>query len=119
MYHGRMIRAAAEIEQLRRHRVRTGHDLAIETFVRATAENARKTNDRLGSLSELWHELVPPHLARHTAISALRRGVLHVHVDTAAAAFELDRLLRGGLTHDLRKRFRGSLIRVKTRVGPQ
>lgn len=117
MYHGRMIRAAVEIEHLRSHRARLGRDLAIGASIRATADVARKTNGRLGDLIDLWNELVPAHLARHTSIAGLRRGVLHISVDTSAAAFELDRLLRGGLTHDLRKRFRGSLIRIKTRVG--
>ena len=116
MYHGRMIRAAVEIEQLRRHRARPGHDLAIGDSVRATADVARKTNDRLGDLIDLWNELVPGHLVRHTSIAGLRRGVLQINVDTSSAAFELDRLLRGGLTHELRKRFRGSLARIKTRV---
>ena len=116
MYHGRMIHAAVEIENLRRHRARSGPELSIASVVRISADDARKINERLGEIIELWHELIPGHLSKHTSIAGLRRGVLHINVETAAAAFELDRLLRGGVTHQLRKRFRGSLIRIKTRV---
>ena len=118
MYDGRMIPAAVEIDKLRRHRARMGHDLGIGTLVRASADTARKTNDRLGEIIELWNTFVPGHLAKHTSIAGLRRGVLHVDVETSAVAFELDRLLRGGMTHELRRRFRGSLVRIKTRVCP-
>jgi hypothetical protein len=38
-----------------------------------------------------------------------------VSVDSSSAAFELDRLLRGGLTNELGRRFRGTLVRVKIR----
>jgi hypothetical protein len=68
-------------------------------------------------LIELWEGLIPPELAARTALTSLRRGVLHVVVDSSSAGFELDRRLRGGLAHELRRQFRGTLVRVKTRVG--
>lgn len=102
---------------LREHRGRRERDPSIGKLVAGTAQHAERTQRKLGQLIGLWDELVPAELASHTSLSGLRHGVLHVIVDSSSAAYELDRLLRGGLTHQLQSRFRGSLVRVKTRIG--
>ncbi len=107
-----------EIEQLRGWRGRKNTDQTIANMVRNAEESAARTHKRLGALIELWHELLPGHLITRTVLTGLHRGVLQVKVDSASTAFEIDRMLREGLEQELRSRFRGSLLRVKTRVEP-
>lgn len=106
-----------KIEQLRKHRASKAKDLSISSVVAEIAHDSARTHKRMGELIALWEELVPVHIAEHTSLSGLRKGVLHVIVDSSSAAFELDRLLRSGLTNEIRSRFRGSMVRVKTRIG--
>jgi len=106
-----------QIEQLRQRRAPKAKDLSIASVVAATADHAARTHKKLGELIALWEGLVPANIAAHTSLSGLRGGVLHVIVDSSSIAFELDRMLRSGLTADLRSRFHGTLVRVKTRIG--
>jgi predicted nucleic acid-binding Zn ribbon protein len=109
--------AARQLEKLRQLRCKPLPDLSIARLVGSTADHARRTQKKLGELIALWEEIVPAEVAAHTSVTGLRAGVLHVVVDSSSAAYDLDRLLRGGVLDVLRKRFRGSLVRVKTRVG--
>ncbi len=85
-----------------------------DTFKREVA----KPFKQLEELAELWVELVPTHLAQHTRLEGLQRGVLRVVVDSAARHYELDRLLRGGLMRELTRRHKSAALRqVKVRVG--
>ena len=111
-----MLDVAQQIETLRRYRAAAHRDLSIANLVSTTANQARRTQKKLGDLAAAWHALVPPHLADHTSLTDYRGGVLHATVDCAASMFELDRLLRSGLLADLRREFSGTLVRVKLRV---
>ena len=104
-----------QLEQLRKHRSRAGKDWTIARVIADTQEDAKRTHKKFGELVELWERLVPGDLAVHTSLSNFRAGVLHVSVDSSSAAFELDRLLRSGIEAELRRQFRGTLVRVKTR----
>lgn len=106
-----------QLQSLRELRTATGRDITIAQTIAQAADDARKTHRKLGRLGELWESLVPASLASHTRLNGLRRGVLSVTVDSSAAAFELDRLLRQKLTKDLQQRFNGSLVRVKATIG--
>lgn len=106
-----------QLQMLREHRGTRERDTSITRLLAGTAQHAQRTQRKLGQLIALWEELVPARLASHTSLGGLRNGVLHVIVDSSSAAYELDRLLRGGLTEQLQSRFRGSLARVKTRIG--
>ena len=105
-----------QIEDLRRRRGRSGPELSIAKLIASTADHAKRTHKQLGELIEIWEESVPPELARRTSLTVLRGGVLHVSVDSSSIAFEIDRLLRGGLVDELRRRFRGTLVRVKVKL---
>lgn len=111
-----MSRPLNEIERLRELRQRPQRELSIEGIVRKTADAAQKTQKRLGSIIEMWEELVPCELAARTRIEHIRGGTLHVSVDSSSTSYELDRLLREGLERELRSRYRGTLMRVKVRV---
>jgi len=106
-----------QLQSLREHRARPVRETSIMGTIAQTADEARKTHRKLGRLGELWESLVPSTLASHTRLNGLRRGVLSITVDSSAASFELDRLLRQGLTKELQQRFNGSLVRVKATIG--
>ena len=106
-----------QIGQLQAWRGHKGRDLSIAGTVQMTADNATRVQRRLGELIDVWREVVPPRIADRTALASLRNGVLQVTVDSAATAFEIDRLLRSGLDGEIRRRFRGNLTRIRTNVG--
>jgi len=106
-----------QLHSLREWRGPPGREVSIASTIAQTADAARKTQRKLGQLGELWEALVPISLASHTRLNGLRRGVLSVTVDSSAASFELDRLLRQGLSSELQRRFNGSLERVKVTIG--
>ena len=106
-----------QLQILREHRGTRERDPSIGKLVASTAQHAHRTHRKLGRLVALWDELVPSEIASHTSLSGLRNGVLHVIVDSSSAAFELDRMLRGGLAAQLQQRFGGTLVRIKTRIG--
>lgn len=108
--------ALQRIGQLQAWRGRRPFDPSIAGFVSAVADGAQRTQRRLGELAELWQELLPPEIANQTALAGLRGGVLQVTADSSAVSFELDRLLRGGVEADLRRRYRGTLVRIRIRV---
>ena len=117
MYHAAMTSAAFEIQQLRKHRVRPERDESLGPIMANTSDQTRRTQSKLGRLIDLWQQLVPPALTDRTALVGFHNGTLTVEVDSASTAFQIDRLLRGGLTDELRRRFNGSLAKVRTRVG--
>jgi hypothetical protein len=99
-------------------RGRRGGESAIAEFVSRVAEDMRRAHRRLGNLADLWHQLLPPEIVQCTALTGKRGGVLHVAADSAAVAFQLDRLLREGIESELRKRYGGTLVRIRIRVEP-
>jgi hypothetical protein len=107
-----------QLETLREHRGTRERDASISNVIAGTAQHATRTHRKLGQLIARWEELLPPDLTSHTSLGGLRNGVLHVVVDSSSAAYELDRLLRGGLEKQLQQRFRGSLARIRVRIGP-
>jgi len=110
-------RSIHQIEKLRKLRARPARDLSIAGVIADAASTAARTHKKLGELIELWERLVPADIAAHTSLTGLRGGVLHLIVDSSSTSFELDRLLRCGLTDQLRRQYRGTLVRVKTRIG--
>lgn len=112
-----MMNSTRQLELLRGYRTRRERDVSISMMVGDIAIHAERTRRRMGELIELWERLVPAELASRTSLSGLRGGVLHVIVESSSANYELDRLLREGLTQELRRNFRGTLMRIKTRIG--
>lgn len=105
------------LEELRRLRGgRGGRDVSIAATIDAVANNAAQTQKKLGELIEIWERHVPPTICERTALTGIRNGVLQVIVDSSASAFELDRLLRGGMLQALIREYRGTLLRVKWRI---
>jgi hypothetical protein len=107
----------AQLERFRENRSKPERELSVAAMIRGTADTAARTHRRLGELIDLWSEIVPDDLASGTTVTALRGGVLHVTVDSSSRLYELDRLLRGGVTDELRRRYSGTLTRVKLSLG--
>ncbi len=110
-------RPSDELEQLRQWRTWPDRDVAVGDLVQALARRARRTEERFGAFVELWEALVPSELVGRTRLTAIRGAVAHVSVESASAAYELDRHLRGGLEAEIRKRYPATLTRIKVSVG--
>ena len=113
-----MIDPFGQLQWLRDGRAEPDRDLSIADMIRTTADAAARTHKRLGELIDLWAQVVPEDMARGTRIAALRGGVLHVSVESSSRLYELDRLLRGGATDELRRRYGGTLTRVRLTLAP-
>src|SRR5687767_2629587 len=92
-YHAPMRHPLDEIKQLQAWRGRRGGDPSIARLVALAGDNAERTHRRLGQLIDLWQQLLPAEVASRTVLAGIRNGVLLVKVDSAATAFEVDRLL--------------------------
>ncbi len=112
-----MVDAVTDIEQLRRHRQRRERDLSIAQLVGAMADDARRTQRRLGALIDLWSQMVPRELEKHSRVVGVRGGVAAVQCDSASTKYELDRLLRQGLEQELRMRYPSTLTKIRLTVG--
>lgn len=99
------------LERLQRSRSLPRPDLSLGFLQEQFKREVAKPYKQLGDLSVLWAELVPAELVKHTRLVGLSRGVLHVEVDHAAAHFEIDRLLRGGLQKRLVQSHKGGALR--------
>ena len=112
-----MAEALQRLERLRQRRTRSEADPSIGRVVSGVAERAARTQRRLGALTDVWESLVPAEIVARTRLTSLRGGVARVVVDSASTAYELDRMLRGGLEQQLRRRFRGTLMRIRISIG--
>jgi len=110
-------RPAQHIDNLRRWRNRD-RDLSLRFLEKQVRTQYGRPARQLGQLVPHWEELLPDELLPHTRLESLSRGVLHVTVSDASKHYELDRLLRGGLMHELQQAAGGAnLRRVKVQVG--
>lgn len=112
-----MAEAVQRLERLRQRRARSEADPSIGGLVSGLAQRAARTQRRLGALTDVWESLVPAEIVARTRLTSLRGGVARVVVDSASTAYELDRMLRGGLEQQLRWRLRGTLIRIRLSIG--
>ena len=68
---------------------------------------------QLSQLASIWDEVIPDEIASHTALESYSQGVLTVMVDSAPHRFQLQTLLRGGLTRAIRERSTGLLRKIR------
>jgi len=77
-----------------------------------------KPYKQVQSLVELWQRFIPAELIEQTRLDGFSRGVLRVVAANASVLYEIDRLLRGGVTQQMIRNHRlGTLRRVQLRVG--
>jgi len=68
---------------------------------------------QLSRLAVVWDEVVPEPVRDHTALESFSNGVLTVVVDSAPHRFQLQTMLRGGLTRAIQASFSGTLNKVR------
>ena len=90
--------------QFRRDFSHLSHPLAV-LMKRKLGPRVRQ----LSKLSAVWDEVVPDEINEHTALEAMRGGVLTVVVDSASHRFKLNALLAAGLQKEIQRRFSGAL----------
>ncbi len=96
----RLTPAARRLELLRSRRTRTAPDRSIQNPVTAIALQLQQAKRDAGPMAQLWNELIPQELARHTRLR-LDKGTLRVSVTDSSCRFALDRLLRAGIQDQL------------------
>ena len=72
--------------------------------------------EKLETVTELWHALVPARLLQRTRLLGLAKGTLSVAIDSAPLRADLEAQLRSGLLGQLQTTSRGTIYRVKTCV---
>lgn len=101
----------------RQQRPRHERDLGIGRILGGIRRDVASRRRRLGDLVEPWERLVPEAIKTRSRVDGLRGDTLLVTVDGAATSWQLDRLLRGGLTHSLARASGDRVRRVRVRVG--
>ena len=107
-----------QLEQLQKWRCRPLRAKAIGEGIASIDRRARQLQRRIGEFVEAWKQTLPEELHERTCIQGIRGGVVDVLVASSAICFELDRRLREGLLDELRASCRGTLVRVRLRIGP-
>ncbi len=76
-----------------------------------------RRSERFGNAAEVWAQLIPQQMRLDTRLAGLSGGTLTVVTGSAATSYALDRLLRGGVDHQILAATQGKILRVKMRVG--
>ena len=106
-----------QIEQLQKWRGRPLRAKAIGDGVALIDRRARQLHRRIGEFLSAWKQSLPEALHERTCVEGIRGGVVDVMVASSAISFELDRRLREGLLDELRASCRGTVVRVRLKVG--
>lgn len=109
--------ARAQIEQLRKFRVRPPRDASIGADVSALHAQFARQQKRGGGFEALWAEIVPPEIAASTRVDRYTRtGVLVVRVQDSAARFQTTKWLAGGGLEALRAKAPATLKLVQLKL---
>ena len=109
--------ARGQIERLQQWRRRPVRSKLIGDGINALDRRVRQLHRRLGGFVEAWEQHLPEKLHRQTRVERIRGSVVEVIVTSSALCWELDRRLQEGLLDELRGTCRGTLTRVRLRVG--
>ena len=104
-----------QLERLRKWRAKPTRNTSIHDAIQVMRKGLRKGNRQSSSVVEAWDVLVPTHIARQATVVSIRNGVLEVVTDGSAIAYQLNRLVRGGLLRDLQLASKGTLRKIKIR----
>ena len=107
----------ARLARLAPYRRLHSFDHSIKSLVQNTKKRVQRDEKRFSSFSEAWEQLVPANLLAASRLASSRGSTITIEVDSSAAKYELDRLLRTGLETNLRSLYTGPLTRIKTRLG--
>jgi hypothetical protein len=104
---------------LKRFRTRKQYDADFAPVLQEVFKREiEKPHKQLGAMVELWEQMLPPDITKHTRLESLVKGTLRVVVDSSARLYELDRMLREGLQDRIITSFKGPAFRrIQLRVG--
>ncbi|QDU33713.1 hypothetical protein KS4_17690 [Poriferisphaera corsica] len=107
------------LQQLRDNRNFRDRDFSLSFLQRQFKNEIEKPFKQIAGLVEVWNRLVPEHIATHTRLESLSRGILRVSVESNSWLYELDKALRSGLQNQIISEFRGKAFRrVQLKVDP-
>ena len=106
-----------QLERLQQWRNRPPRAKSIGDGIASMDRKARLLHRRVGEFVNAWHTLLPTELHERTCVTGIRGGVVDVVVESSAVSFEIDRRLREGLLDEIRAVCRGTVVRVKLRIG--
>lgn len=92
-------------------------DLGIGRAIGGIRREVSSKRRRLGTLIDPWERLVPDEIKQRARVDGLRGDTLMVTVDSPATSWQLDRLLRGGLTQSFARASSDRIRRIRIRVG--
>lgn len=64
-------------------------------------EDVQKRCKKMGKITDVWIQLVPPSLNEHCFLESFSRGTLTVFVDSSAHLYDLKQLLLSGLQQQI------------------
>ena len=105
-----------QLQKLREWRARREKDTSVRTAIVDLRRSLKKSNKQLSQLLEAWDEVVPTHLLQTAHPISFKGGTLEVSTDGAPTAYQLKRLIRAGLLHDLHQRCSCSLRQIRVRI---
>lgn len=89
--------------------------LLLQDYVKKQLQPRRKKLSRVG---QVWQEILPEELVRHTCLESLRAGQLCVKVDSAGHLYELQQMIQGELLEQIRRYCPGvTITRIKLQRG--
>lgn len=110
-------RQRQNFEQLKAWRGPRERDLSLATTIVSIAKFAKKRQRDLGEVIAAWNALCPAKLGTACTVDSLTNGLLSMTASSAAAGYELSRLLRTGLDEEMKRRFPTRIRRIKVTIG--
>lgn len=107
------LRAARDLEKLRKYRVRGERDRHIGDEVVRQRTELEKVRKSLKGAGEAWGKVIPEAIAKRCRLVSLARGVLSVRTEDSATGYELDRFLRGGGLREVQRACTVTVSRIK------
>lgn len=100
-------------------RARKEFDTGIARSVGSLLREAKQGERRNSKAAEALERALPKKLMEDAWIDSATTAQLTIGVESAAAAYAVDRALREGALAEIRTAMGAPMLRVRTRVGPQ
>ncbi|MBL9141747.1 MAG: hypothetical protein JNK53_07770 [Phycisphaerae bacterium] len=108
-----------ETKQLCERRVRRERDAGIARDIGAFMRAAKQDERRNSKAAEALERALPAPLLADAWIESATAAQITIGVESAAAAYQVDRAMREGALAALRVSMGAPMLRVRTRVGTQ
>ena len=109
--------ALLRTRQIIERRRRREPDLTITRMVGELGRQAKRDAERSGRVAEAWRAAMPAELVEASWIESSTSVQILVGVESAPAAYAIDRALRSGALATLRRTLQAPGLLVRTRIG--